>query len=81
MRRKRKASFKPTLVRSSSAWVKFLPRVSIMGVFGFMLRSLVSWACGPKSAFMALRSALLPLPLSPVMRTMSVGRMLSETLS
>jgi len=81
VRRKRKASFKPILLRSSSASVVFLPMVSIMGVLGFMFRLCVSAACVPKSCFMALRRTLLPLPLSPVMRTMSVGRMRRLRLS
>ena len=54
----------------------FCRRFRLLAVFGFMFRSAVSWASVPKSCFMALRSALFPLPLSPVMRTMSVGRIL-----
>jgi len=63
------------------AWVVLLPIVSIMWWFGFIAVSLASWAAVPRSVFMALSKALFPEPLSPVIRTMSVGRILSETLS
>ncbi len=56
------------------AWVVFSPMVSMMGVSGFMWRSCVSAAALPRSVLMALSRALFPLPLSPVMSTMSVGR-------
>jgi len=55
--------------------VVFLPTVSMIGVFGLMLRSLASWACASKSCLRALRRTLFPEPLSPVMRMMSVGCM------
>jgi len=54
-------------------WVVFSPTVSMIGAFGLMFRSLVSCAWVPKSVLRALSNALFPLPLSPVMRTMSVG--------
>lgn len=77
----RKASFSPALLSVCSACVVVLPVVSMMGWFWFMCRSFVSWARVAKSVFMAFRSALFPLPLSPVMRTMSVGFMRNGLLS
>ena len=58
-----------------------MPTVSMIGVFGFTCRSCASCACVPKSVLMALRSTLFPEPLSPVMRTMSVGFMWRLRLS
>ncbi len=53
----------------------------MIGVVGFVLRSCVSVAAVPRSVLIALRSALFPEPLSPVMRTMSVGRIFMVVLS
>jgi len=76
-----KASLSPALLSVWRASVVVLPVVSMMGWSGFMGKSLVSWAAVAKSALMAFRSVLLPDPLSPVMRTMSVGRMRNVMLS
>ena len=53
----------------------------MIGVSGLMVISRVSAASVPKSCFMALRSTLLPLPLSPVMSTMSPWWILRLVLS
>ena len=80
-RRNRNASFSPTWLSAWIACVVLLPSVSMMGWSWFMLRSFVSWASVARSCLMAFRSALFPLPLSPVIRTMSVGFMQMLMLS
>ena len=85
MRRKRKASFKPTRLSSSRACSVVFPTVSIMGwsVIGWMLLMLavVRFMSFFMSFSNALSSADFPLPDSPVMYTMSCGLILSSTLS
>ena len=77
----RKASFSPTLLRSSRACGKVLPTVLMIGLFCSIVRSAVSAARCFRSSFRVLRSMLLPEPLSPVMWMMSVGVILSLRLS
>ena len=59
----------------------FFPTVSTIGAVAFIAVSRVSAASVPRSCFMALRSTLFPLPLSPVMSVMSPCRIFMSVLS
>ncbi len=63
----RKASFRPTRLRSSRASFRLCPTVSTMGFSGLAWMSFMLMASSARSFSMALRSTDFPLPLSPVM--------------